>query len=638
MVHSAPTNIKNKDSRSDQSGLFDSLLSLSDLLVVVLDADGTILLFNRSCETLTGYAADEMIGQSIWSSPLIPDDEQPAILRAIASVRAGVPDFRHVNHWQTREGERRMVHWRNTVLRDGKGKIHRLFATGIDVTEQQRAVHARDQGREQLHQLLDAFPSLVARLDKELRVRFANHGYREWFDLEPAEQVGRHVGEIIGARALETLEPHFRTALNGQKSVHHGEIPYSRGGTRFIHGTYVPSRDDAGRIDGLYLLAVDISREHRLHWQLLEQVRRSKAIIDNALDGVVCIDPRGRIIAFNPAAEHIFGYQAQEVLGKNIAMLMPGPQAKKHDDYLQNYFETGQKGIIGKRREITGRHRDGTCIELLLAVTEVVDREHYFIGFLHDISQRKQAEHEARRHFTELAHVTRVGALGEVTAGLAHELSQPLTAIAANTEACLMRVAAIESTDPILEPALRQIMHQSQRAGEIIDYLRRFLRKEHGNELQSCSPGELFDRVLMLLYHEIYASNIRVLRDIEHDVEPCTMHRVQIEQVLFNLIKNAIDALGQVDGHRELMLRCHMSTSDDAWEVTVADNGPGIKPEQLDQLFHPFYTTKSDGLGQGLPICRSIVERHGGRLEAGILPEGGMRFSFDLPLNGTGHD
>ncbi len=639
VVHSVLDSGEHSNAVPDESGLFDSLLGLSDLLVVVLDATGTIRLFNRSCETLTGYAADEMIGQSIWSSPLIPEDEKPPILRAIASVRAGASDFRHVNHWQTRAGELRLIHWRNTVLRDGNGDIHRLFATGIDATEQERAVHARDHQRRELHRLLDAFPSLVACLDRNLRVCFANHGYRDWFNLEPADQVGRHVEEIIGARAFEVLEPHFRAALDGQKSIYHGEVPYSHGGTRFIHGTYVPSRDDAGNIEGIYLLAVDITREHRLHWQLVEQVRRSKAIVDNALDGIICIDTHGRIVGFNPAAEQIFGYASREVSGKNVAILMPERTGDQHDDFIRSYFENDNNGnVVGERREVTGRHRDGTLIELLLAVTEIKDREHYFIGFLQDISQRKQAEREARYHFTNLAHVTRVGALGEVAAGLAHELSQPLTAIAANAEACLMRVAATDSTDPVLEPALRQISNQSQRAGEIIDYLRRFLRNDHSGDLETCTPGELFDRVLMLLHHEIHVSNIQVLRDIDHHVQPCTLNRVQIEQVLFNLVKNAIDALEKVGSRRELQLRCGMSSSPDAWKVSVGDNGPGMQPEHLERLFHPFFTTKSDGLGQGLPICRTIVERHGGCLEASVRPEGGMMFSFNLPLDSPNHD
>ena len=637
MVQSVPKVDRHGSEESDQSELFESLLGLSDLLVVVLDAEGTILLFNQSCERLTGHESNELIGQSIWSSPLIPDDEKPAILKAIASIKGGAGDFRHVNHWRTRDGERRLIHWRNTVLRDECGHIHRLFATGIDITEQQQAFEARDHRQLEIERLLDAFPALVARLDSDLCIRFANHGYRDWFGLEPAEQVGRHVSDIIGSRAFEVLEPHFSSALSGEKSVYHGEVPYSRGGTRFIHGTYVPSRDDSDRIDGLYLLSVDLTREHRLHWQLVEQVRRSKKIIDNALDGIICIDPGGRISGFNPAAEQMFGYSASEVIEKNVSLLMPEGQGE-HDEYIQRYFDTGRPGVIGKRREVVGRHRDGTPVELLLAVTEVTDREHFFIGFLQDISQRKQAERDARRHFTNLAHVTRVGALGEVAAGLAHELSQPLTAIAANAEACLMRVAATESTDPVLDPALRQILQQSQRAGEIIDYLRRFLRNDHSADLETCTPGELFDRVLMLLYHEIHVGDIRVLCDIDHHVKPCALNRIQIEQVLFNLVKNAIDALGQVGSPRELQLRCGMSASPDAWKVTVRDNGPGMGPEHLERLFHPFFTTKSDGLGQGLPICRTIVERHGGCLEAAVRPEGGMDFSFNLPLDGPNHD
>ncbi len=637
MVESVISDGRHDNEQSDHPELFESLLGLSDLLVVALDGDGTIQLFNRSCETLTGYSADEMVGRSIWSFPLIPDDERPGILRAIANVRAGVSDFRHVNHWVTRNGERRLIHWRNTILRHESGRIDRLFASGIDVTEQQRAIRAHRHQRREMHRLLDAFPALVARLDKNLHIRFANHGYREWFDLDPVAQVGRHVADVIGTKAFEVLEPHFRTALSGEESVYHGTVPYRRGGERFIHGTYVSSHDQAGQVDGLHLLAVDITRERRLHWQLIEQEQRSKTIIDNSLDGIICIDPDGWIISCNPAAERIFGYSSEEMTGKNVSMLMPSQTGERHDDFIRTYLATGRHGVVGNRREVVARHRDGRKLELLIAVAEVVDREHYFVGFLHDISQQKRAEREARRHLAELAHATRVGALGEVAAGLAHELSQPLTAIGANAETCLMRVNAGGASDPVLEPALSQIRDQSRRAGEIIDYLRRFLRKEEVNDREECMPEELVDRVLMLLHHELHSIGVRVRREIDPTL-PCRANRVQIEQVLFNLTKNAVDALEGVDGKRELQIRCHMSSGRDAWEMVVADNGPGLRPEYLQRLFHPFFTTKSDGLGQGLSICRSIVERHGGVMEAANRPEGGMVFRFSLPLDGGGHE
>lgn len=614
------------------SSLFQSLLSLSDLLVVVLDAEGRVLLFNRSCETLTGYNADEMVGQSIWALPLIPVEEQPGILRAIARVRSGVPDFRHVNHWKTRSGQEHLIHWRATVLRKSNGHIHRLFATGIDITAQDKAMRARDQQRMEFRALFDAFPALVAHVDCHLHVRHTNHCYREWFDIEPDEQIGRHIREVIGLDAFHTLQPCFQAALNGETAIHHGEVAYSRGGTRYIHGTYVPSLNDAGKVDGFYILAVDISSEQRLKCQLAEETRRGKAIVDHALDGIVTIDASGMVLSFNPAAERIFGHAAKEVIGANISMLMPESLATRHDGFPGEYFEAGDRSIVGQRREVTGRHRDGSSIDLLLAMTEFNESGHFFIGYLHDITQRKQAERDARRHLTELAHVTRVGAMGELAAGLAHELSQPLTAIAANVEASLMRVSKIGIDDPILEPALRQIAQQSERAAEIIDYLRRFLRKEHDEEWSVCMPDELFDRVLMLLNHEIHAANVRAHRFIDRDVVPARLHRVQIEQVLFNLAKNAIDALA-TSGHKGVLeLRCGMSPARDAWNIEVADNGPGIKPEYIERLFHPFFTTKANGLGQGLPICRSIIERHGGTLNGGNRPEGGMAFVFSLPV------
>lgn len=619
--------------------LLRALLDTSGLLVIVLDEEGVIRLFNRACERLTRFSRQEVLGKSIWST-LIPEDEIDDVRRIAERLGSGESDNEFTNHWLTRDGERHLIRWRNTVLHNPDGSPTHIVGTGIDITGEQRAVRARQHADDQLRRLLDALPALVAHLDRHYRVRFANHGYQEWFGVDPQAQVGRHVQDVIGPKAFATLKPYFDQALSGENAVYHGKVEYSRGGTRIIHGTYIPAHDREGRLNGLFILAVDITREHELQWQLSEELQRSQTIVDNALDGIATIDHEGNILSFNPAAEEIFGYKASEVIGCSVGMLMVAPKGAHHNWYIQNYLETGQSRTLGTAREVTGRHRDGTLIELQLSVAEYMDNEQLFIGFFRDIRQRKRAEREAREHLAELAHVTRVGALSEVTAGLAHELSQPLTSIAANAEAGLMMcdVGGVESEDNHLQPILEQVASQSKRAREIINQLRDFLRHDKPDRVTRCSPDELIDHVIMLLNHEIESAAVQVCIRIDSGVGQCEVNRVQIEQVLFNLAKNAIDAMRETDGERILSIECGKGGSGNCCEMRVLDTGPGIALKDMERLFNPFFTTKEEGLGQGLSICRSIVARHGGTLSAQNRSTGGMAFHFELPLCRDGHD
>lgn len=619
--------------------LLKALLDISGLLVVVLDDSGTICLFNQACERVTGFSRKDMLGKSIWST-LIPEDEVDDVRRIAERLSSGESDNEFTNHWLTRDGERRLICWRNTVLDSPDGSVAHIVGTGIDMTGEERAVRAREHADDQLLRLLDALPALVAHLDHRYCVRFANRGYKEWFGVNAEAQVGRHVRDVIGPKAFATLRPHFDQALSGENSVYHGKVEYLRGGTRIIHGTYIPAYDKDGRVDGLFILAVDITREHDLQWQLSEELQHSQTIVDNAFDGIVTINQEGSIRSFNPAAEEIFGYEASEVIGSNVAMLMVAPEGARHDWYIQNYLKTGQSRILGTAREVTGRHKEGALIDLQLAVAEFMDDEQLFIGFFRDIRQRKRAEREARAHLAELAHVTRVGALSELTAGLAHELSQPLTAIAANAEAGLMMCDAgdVESEDNPLRPLLEQVADQSKRAREIINQLRDFLRRDRSDQITRCCPEELVDHVMMLLNHEIESAGIQVRIMIDSGVGKCEVNRVQIEQVLFNLAKNAIDAMRETDGKRILSIECGKGDSGGCCEMRVLDTGPGIPRKHMERLFNPFFTTKEEGLGQGLSICRSIVERHGGTLSARNRSAGGMVFCFELPLCGDGDD
>ncbi|MCA1777886.1 MAG: PAS domain S-box protein, partial [Xanthomonadaceae bacterium] len=615
------------------STLLGSLLDISELLVIVLDFEGKIELFNRACEETTGFSTEQVLGQPIWSL-LIPEEEK-ALVREIAErLNAGETDNQFTNHWLTSSGERRLIHWRNTVLRDAGGEVLQLVGTGVDITEQEQATQALTRHQQQLKTLLDSLPVIVAQVDLDYRIRFANRSYRDWFGVDPEKQVDRHVAEVLGKRAFATLQPSLEQALSGETAVYHGEVPYSRGGTRFIHGTYVPSRDARGSVDGFYVISVDLTEQNRLRERLEGEIQRNQTIVQHAIDGIVTIDAQGTIEGFNPAAQEIFGYSANDVIGQNVSMLMPADEAHHHRQYIRRYLETGETRVIDIGREVTARHRDGRAIELQLGVTEIVDQERYFVGFVRDISRRKQAEREAREHFVKLAHVTRVSALSEVTAGLAHEISQPLTAISALAEASRLMLDNPHADKEDIRTSLMQIARQSKRTREIIEQLRTFLRREQVDQLEYLHPRQLVSNVLTLLKHELESAQVTVRVELEEMEECCAVNRVQIDQVLFNLVKNATDAMGTVEGTHNLTIRCYRLDEEGFCHFSVADTGPGIDEADLDQLFHPFFTTKSHGLGQGLSICRSIVQRHGGSIQGRNGDQGGAVFEFTVPIKG----
>lgn len=483
-----------------------------------------------------------------------------------------------------------------------------------------------------LRQLISAFPILMAQLDEHYRIRFASEGYRVWFGLDPKQQIGRHIRDVIGQPAFATLKPWFDTALAGTQTAYHGEVPYAYCGTRFIHGIYVPHYSYHGSVTGLQIVVSDLSEHQAIKKQLADETLRSQTIVEHAIDGIVTINQDGIIQSFNPAAERLFGCNACEVIGRNVNILMPEPHRSSHDDYIRHYQRTREPRIIGKGREVSAQHRDGSLIDIRLSVAEFfLNREQHFVGYIHDITDRKRAEKEAREALEELAHANRITAMSELASGLAHEISQPMTAIQATAEACQSLVDSGRTNADSLSDAMEQIARQSRRANDIIQELRRFVRKGEPDQISHHDPEHLIANILPLLANEFESSGVAVEVIQETPLCECAVNRIQIEQVLVNLIRNAVEAMREQEGERKLRVRSRLRPEDQMCEIDIEDTGPGIPQEHMDRLFSPFFTTKRQGMGQGLAICKSIIERHGGHLEVETPDEGGTLFRFTLP-------
>jgi two-component system sensor kinase FixL len=366
----------------------------------------------------------------------------------------------------------------------------------------------------------------------------------------------------------------------------------------------------------------------RVNRDLREREAHLQSILDTVPDGMIVIDQAGLIRSFSPTAERLFGWRAREVLGRNVSMLMPSPHRELHDSYLQRYYRTGERRIIGLGRVVVGERKDGSTFFMELAVGEMnTGDERFFTGFVRDLTERQQTEARLQELQAELVHVSRLTALGEMASALAHELNQPLSAIANYLKGSSRLLASGAPPLPRIREAIGKAADQALRAGEIIRRLRDFVsRGETERRIESLS--KLIEEAGALALVGVKNAGIRVRFEYDPAADLVLADRVQIQQVVLNLIRNAIDAM-QDQPRRELVVST--SRVDPATvRVSVADTGPGIAPEIAEQMFQPFVTTKRHGMGVGLSISRTIVEGHGGTIWIEPTPGGGTNFRFTL--------
>lgn len=370
-----------------------------------------------------------------------------------------------------------------------------------------------------------------------------------------------------------------------------------------------------------------------------ERAALLRSVLDTAVDAVVIIDETGLVERVNPATEALFQYTPEELLGRNVSMLMTAEHAERHDHYIARYRAGGAPRIIGVGREVEARRKDGSVFPAELAVSELVHAgRRRFTGMIRDISDRRRTEQQARLRLDELAHATRLLELGEMTSGIAHEVNQPLTAIVGFARAC-ERLMKMPDPDPeLLADALRQIGSQAERAGGIIHRLRAFARKEHARHAPT-DVNVCIREVLSLIDHEIRRSQIRVQLELDPALPAAIADKVQVEQVILNLARNAVEAMAErPPGDRQLTIRS-AATRRGPIEVTVADTGPGLPADDPGRVFERFYTTKPSGMGVGLAISRSIIDAHHGKLVAESASPCGATFRFQLPrADATGVD
>jgi two-component system sensor kinase FixL len=353
------------------------------------------------------------------------------------------------------------------------------------------------------------------------------------------------------------------------------------------------------------------------------------SILNTVPDAMVVIDEAGIMRSFSSAAERLFDYAAAEVIGKNVKMLMPSPYRESHDGYIDRYLRTGERRIIGIGRVVVGERKDGSTFPMELAVGEMrSSSDRFFTGFIRDLTERQQTEARLHELQSELVHISRLTAMGEMASTLAHELNQPLSAIANYMKGSRRLLEkSSDSTAALLREAMDKASEQALRAGQIIRRLRDFVSRGE-SERQVENVRKVVEEASALALVGARNLGVRVRFEFDPAADRVLVDRVQIQQVLLNLMRNAVEAM-ETTARRELTIAT-ANNGDDTVAISVADTGCGIAPEASAQLFQPFFTTKRQGMGVGLSISRTIVEAHGGKLEAQPNPGGGTIFRLTL--------
>jgi PAS domain S-box-containing protein len=469
------------------------------------------------------------------------------------------------------------------------------------------------------------------------------------FDLDPRH--GEPSQDLIDQR----LHPDDRQRVHSVRAdavrekadlEHEYRILLLDGTLRHVQATCHPVLDRAGDVVEVFGTARDVTERK----QAAETLGRLAAIVESSNDAIISKNLHGIIQTWNPGAERLFGYSAAEAIGRSINMLIPPESIDEEADILNRI----RRGEPIEHYETVRVHKAGHRIDISLAISPIRDGQDRVIGaskIARDITnqkraqkeyeqllarerevraERKQVEDALREAQAALAHVTRVTTLGEVTASIAHEINQPIAAATTDASTCVRWLSRAEPDLDEARQAAQRTVKAVSRAAAIVTRIRR-LFKRSGFDSEPVNLNDVVDELITLLRREAVQSGVSITTALAPDLPRIMGDRVQIQQVLLNLVMNSIEATKNLDDRREITVSSRRADGDHV-EVAVTDTGIGLPPMRPDELFKAFFTTKAGGTGMGLAISRSIIEAHGGQLWAASNADHGATFTFALPI------
>ncbi|HEX7693736.1 MAG TPA: PAS domain S-box protein [Sphingomonas sp.] len=496
----------------------------------------------------------------------------------------------------------------------------------------ERRARRADDLAEELNLLIDGAEGYgIYMLDPDGKVTIWNKAAERLKGWSESEVIGRHYALFYPDSAVAGGKPD-RDLARARREGRFEEEDWRlrKNGSEFLaHVTMTALYDRNGELKGFGKVIRDVTDQRAAERKLGANASHLRSILAAVPDAMIVINEGGEILSFSNAAEQLFGYAEQEIIGANVSCLMPSPDSERHDAYLRRYLDTGEKRIIGMGRTVTGLRRDGTVFPMELAVGEAISEgERVFTGFVRDLTQKHAADQRIEQLRSDLVHAARVSAMGTMASTLAHELNQPITAVANFVSGVR---TLLERNDPddraMIDEGLSEAYEEALRAGGIVRRLREFVSR--GEVEKSVEDlHELVEGASKLALIGAREKGVEAHFNLDPTAREVLVDKIQIQQVLINLMRNAIEAMGN-SATRELTVS---SAPHDGGmvRISVCDTGPGVAPEIAGNLFRAFNSTKSSGLGLGLSICRTIVEANGGRIWMEPAPGGGACFHFTL--------
>lgn len=613
-------------SLSESEARFGIAADAAPVLIWLSGLDKLCTFFNKAWLDFTGRTMTQELGNG-WTTGVHADDLERCFKAYGSSFDAREPfvlQYRLRNH----NGEYRWITDNGVPRYDAQGNFLGYVGACVDITDLLKKERALNESEERVALAAEVAHLGVWELDTRTNEVWLSDKARELFQFGPETTISytqfqdrvhpedRSVRDATIQRAIKTLggyEIEYRTLLPD------GTVRWIGGRARCVKG------EDG---EGTRLLGVSMDVTERKEAQELFQLAT-----EASPSGTLLVDSHGRIVLSNAHVQKFFGYEREELIGKPIEVLVPERFVAEHRNYRAKFMAEPQARAMGAGRELFARRKDGTEFPVEVGLNPIqTPRGLLVLASVTDISPRKRAEAEARRQREQINLLSRVSLLGEMAASLAHELNQPLSAIISNANAGMRFIDQGKGDPETLREILVDVGADGHRAHNIIGNVRNTIKK--GTVIrQPISLNEVVMNVTHMLRADEAAGFCEVQILLADNLPVVEGDPTQIQQVLINLLGNAFDAMRDTPLNRRKVELTAERNGDETIRITVRDYGAGISDEAQERLFERFFTTKEDGLGMGLAIVRSIIESHGGKIDAENVEGGGARFFFTLPTS-----
>ena len=602
--------------------------------IVMWNLEGAITEANEAFLHMVQYTREDIACGRVRWTDLTPAEWRDRDERAIADLKATGVLQPFEKEYFRKDGSRVPVFIGGAYF-EGSGNEGVGFV--LDLTEQKLAEDKLRQSETLLQAFFGNTPNLVFLKDRQGRYLYINKEFMTVFPITQEQISGKRDDEIFSAEQAAAFQTHDRQVLEAGVPMEFEENFQQEDGQHIGIVQKFPLFNTEGEIYAIGGVVTDITERKREESARRYSEEKYRVVVETASDAVVCMDETGTISFANPATTAVFGYEPTELIGKPLTVLMPDGVRKLYEKGLKAYLATGERRIDPKGTEFRGLRKDGQEFPVEVAFGELTSSgQRVFTGFIRDISERKRAEVERerlRQAQADLLHINRVSTMGELTAALAHEVKQPISAAVTDGKTFLRWLNRDQPDLGEAREAASRLIKDVERASEIIRRIGSLFKKDIRRR-EMVDVNEIIREMIVLLRSEAARYSISIDEDLAEDLPETMVDRVQLQQVLMNLMLNGIEAMKDLGTPGRLRITSRQD-GDRQLLISVADVGVGIRPEQLEQIFNAFFTSKVQGTGMGLPISRSIVESHGGRLWATPHSGPGSTFQFTLPIVAT---